>query len=65
MSAANHEDKEFEQLLEETRRQHLGLCKCHGESFCPDLKFSHYEDDVPVFKKINMEDVVGLSQMTQ
>jgi len=26
-------------------------CACHGETFCPSLKFSHYEDDVPVFQK--------------
>lgn len=25
-------------------------CKCHGETFCPALEFSHYEDDQPVFK---------------
>lgn len=26
-------------------------CKCHGETFCPDLKFVGYEDDVPVFER--------------
>jgi hypothetical protein len=26
-------------------------CKCHGETFCPDLEFSHYEDDQPVFRR--------------
>lgn len=25
-------------------------CKCHGETFCPDLEFSHMDDDQPVFK---------------
>jgi hypothetical protein len=24
-------------------------CTCHNMTFCPDLKFSHYEDDQPVF----------------
>jgi hypothetical protein len=26
-------------------------CRCHGETFCPDLTFSHYEDDQPVFHR--------------
>lgn len=34
----------------ERRNMRMGWgCKCHGETFCPDLRFSHYEDDVPVF----------------
>lgn len=24
-------------------------CKCHGETFCPDLVCIGYDDDVPVF----------------
>lgn len=24
-------------------------CKCHGETFCPDLLFVGYFDDVPQF----------------
>lgn len=26
-------------------------CACHGATFCPNLRFSHYDDDVPVFDK--------------
>jgi len=26
-------------------------CKCHGETFCPDLVCVGYEDDVPVFER--------------
>lgn len=34
----------------EQRNMRMGWgCKCHGMTFCPDLKFVGYEDDVPVF----------------
>lgn len=26
-------------------------CKCHGETFCPDLVFTGYCDDVPMFER--------------
>lgn len=26
-------------------------CKCHGMTFCPDLKFVGYDEDVPVFER--------------
>lgn len=36
----------------EERNMRMGWgCSCHGMTFCPDLQFSHYEDDVPVFKE--------------
>jgi len=25
-------------------------CSCHGMTFCPGLKFTGYEDDVPTFE---------------
>ncbi|TIR87394.1 MAG: hypothetical protein E5X05_01480 [Mesorhizobium sp.] len=36
----------------EERNMRMGWgCACHGQTFCPNLRFSHYEDDVPVFDK--------------
>jgi hypothetical protein len=39
--------------IEETcqqRNMRMGWgCKCHGETFCPDLVCIDLEDDVPVF----------------
>ncbi len=32
------------------KRENTG-CKCHGETFCPDLVFSHWDDDQPVFRE--------------
>ncbi len=50
-------DKITELLLgpEMPKRQHPGWnyhhgCKCHHMTFCPDLEFARYEDDVPVYK---------------
>lgn len=28
-----------------------GGCRCHQKVFCPDLEFSHYEEDQPIFKR--------------
>jgi hypothetical protein len=37
----------------EQRNMRIGWgCPCHGMTFCRDLKFSHYEDDVPVFDPV-------------
>lgn len=38
-------DKDY--LWEE--RIYRGGCKCHGQTFCPDLICIGYDDDVPVF----------------
>ncbi len=36
----------------EQRNMRMGWgCRCHGRTFCPDLEFAGYEDDVPVFKR--------------
>lgn len=37
----------------EQRNMRMGWgCKCHGKTFCPDLAFSHMDDDQPVFRKL-------------
>ncbi len=34
----------------EMRNMRMGWgCSCHGATFCPNLRFSHYDGDVPVF----------------
>ncbi len=36
----------------EDRNKRMGWgCKCHGQTFCPDLVCVGYEDDVPVFER--------------
>lgn len=36
----------------EQRNMRMGWgCKCHGKTFCPDLVFVGYENDVPVFAR--------------
>lgn len=36
----------------ERTKEAVGSCHCHGLTFCPDEKFSHYDDDQPVFTKL-------------
>lgn len=37
----------------EQRNMRVGWgCKCHGMTFCPNLRFVGYEDDVPIFERI-------------
>jgi hypothetical protein len=33
-----------------------GGCSCHGATFCPDLIWVGYEDDVPVFVRRDSEE---------
>lgn len=39
----------MEETVQERNKRNGWGCKCHGETFCPDLICIGYEDDVPIF----------------
>lgn len=51
MSKDKKQDEYEQKMKEEARRRELGGCLCHGVTFCPDLEFVEYDNDVPVFRK--------------
>lgn len=30
-------------------------CKCHGDTFCPDLMFVGFENDVPIYVRADRD----------
>lgn len=52
LRAALAEDRPDREGVGERKHPGFGTsgCNCHHMTFCPDLEFSHYDEDQPVFK---------------